>query len=130
MVAIGWVGAGAGLIPKPSAWTWRIASLAIYGFFVAFAFGALMNLWFWPFGAGSASVGWAPDLGAADNLRRYATFYAATSFGWDAAGAVGNAVLAIVLGRPLLGALDRTARRMNLHMTPFEPEIMGLEPAG
>ena len=118
MVAVGWVGAGAGLIPRPAAWPWRIGMLAAYGFVVAFAFGALMNLWFWPFGAGSASVGWAPGLGAMDNLRRYATFYAATSLGWDAAGAIGNAVLAIVLGRPLLGALDRAARRMNLHIRP------------
>jgi energy-coupling factor transport system substrate-specific component len=118
MVAVGWVGAGAGLIPRPRGWPWRIASLAAYGFVVAFAFGALMNLWFWPFAAGSGEVGWLPELGAVENLRRYATFYAATSFGWDAAGAVGNAVLCIVLGRPLLGALDRAAKRMNLTLSP------------
>jgi energy-coupling factor transport system substrate-specific component len=118
MVAVGWVGAGAGLIPKPHPWPGRIAILAAYGFFVAFAFGALMNLWFWPFAAGSGAVGWVPELGALENLRRYATFYAATSFGWDFAGAVGNAILCVALGRPLLGALDRAARRMNLNFSP------------
>jgi energy-coupling factor transport system substrate-specific component len=117
MVAVGWVAAGAGLIPRPSSWPWRIASLAAYGFFVAFAFGALMNLWFWPFAAGSADVGLLPELGTVENLKRYATFYAATSLGWDAAGAVGNALLCIVLGRPLLGALDRAALRMNLRLS-------------
>ena len=113
MVAVGWVGAGAGLIPRPTRWPLRIGILAAYGFLAAFAFGALMNLWFWPFQAGSSTLGWAPELGTAENARRYAGFYLATSFGWDLAGAIGNAVLVTVLGRPLLGSLDRVARRMN-----------------
>ena len=117
MVAVGWVGAGAGLLPKPARWPLRIAVLAVFGFLAAFAFGALMNLWFWPFQAGSSNLGWAPDLGALANLDRYAGFYAATSLGWDTAGAIGNAALIIVLGRPLLGSLDRAARRMNFHIS-------------
>lgn len=116
MVAVGWVGAGAGLLPRPNKWPVRIAILAAFGFLAAFAFGALMNLWFWPFQAGSSNLGWAPDLGALGNLERYAGFYAATSLGWDAAGAIGNAALVIVLGRPLLGSLDRAARRMNFEV--------------
>lgn len=113
MVAVGWVGAGAGLLPKAPTWAWRVGVLAGYGFVAAYLFGALMNLWFWPFQAGSSSLGWAPELGAGANLEHYAAFYAATSLGWDTAGAVGNAVLVIALGRPLLGSLDRAARRMN-----------------
>lgn len=116
MVAVGWVGAGAGLLPRPTAWRWRITALCVYGFVAAYVFGALMNLWFWPFQAGSSSLGWVPEAGLATNLRHYAAFYAATSFGWDSAGAIGNAVLVAMLGRPLLGALDRTSRRM--HFTP------------
>ena len=116
MVAVGWVGMGAGLLPHPARWSARVGALALYGFAAAFFFGAVMNLWFWPFQAGTSEVGWAPELGAAENLGRYLEFYAATSFGWDAAGATGNAVLAVALGRPLLGALDRAARRMNLQL--------------
>ena len=116
MVAVGWVGAGAGLLPKPDCWPLRIAALAIYGFLIAFAFGALMNLWFWPFQAGTSNLGWAPDLGTLANLERYAGFYAATSLGWDLAGAIGNAALVFVLGRPLLGSLDRASRRMNFQV--------------
>ena len=116
MVAVGWVGAGSGLLPRPSAWPWRIAVLALYGFVAAYAFGALMNLWFWPFQAGSSDLGWAPGAGLMTNLRHYATFYAATSLGWDTAGAIGNAVLVIALGRPLLGALDRTGKRMHFNL--------------
>ena len=119
MVAAGWVGMGAGLLPRRprSAWArrWalRIGVLAVYGFVIAFAFGALMNLWFWPFATGTGALGWAPALGPGENLRRYGTFYLATSAWWDAYGAVGNAALVALLGRPLLGALDRAARRMS-----------------
>ena len=116
MVAVGWVGAGAGLLPRPSAWPLRIALLAAYGIVAAYLFGALMNLWFWPFQAGSSALGWDPGAGLATNLGNYAAFYAATSFGWDTAGAIGNAVLVLCLGRPLLGALDRAARRMSFRV--------------
>ena len=112
MVAVGWVGAGAGFVPRPAAWPWRIGILCVYGVVAAYLFGALMNLWFWPFQAGSSNLGWAPEAGFVTNLRHYAAFYVATSLGWDTAGAIGNAVLVIVLGRPLLGALDRTSKRM------------------
>ena len=118
MVAVGWVGMGAGLLPRTRGWPLRVAALAAYGFAAAFFFGAIMNLWFWPFQAGTSELGWAPQLGAASNLQRYLSFYVATSAGWDAAGAIGNAVLALVLGRPLLGALDRAARRMHLEIGP------------
>lgn len=113
MVAIGWVGMGAGLLPHTGSRRGRVWVLAAYGAAVAFAFGAVINLWFWPYRAGSSALGWAPELGAPANLARYGTFYLATSAWWDAYGAVGNAVLVSVLGRPLLAALDRAARRMS-----------------
>lgn len=114
MAAAGWVGLGAGLVPRPDGWGLRIAGLATYGFVVGFAFGAVMNLWSWPFIAGAAEVGWRPQAGLSANLRSYATYYMATSFAWDAFRAVGNAALVVVLGRPLLKTLDRAARRMAL----------------
>jgi energy-coupling factor transport system substrate-specific component len=117
MVAVGWVGAGAGFVPRFERWALRIGALALYGFVAAFAFGAVMNLWFWPFGARGSAIGWAPELGAAANLRHYAAFYLATSLGWDAFGAVGNSIAVVLLGRPLLATLDRAARRMRLSVT-------------
>jgi energy-coupling factor transport system substrate-specific component len=117
MVAVGWVGMGAGFMPRPAGWPLRLGILAAYGFVVAFAFGALMNLWSWPYLAGSSAVGWEPQLGTAENVHHYVKFYVATSLGWDIFGAVGNAVLVVFLGRPLLGALDRAARRMRLHVS-------------
>jgi energy-coupling factor transport system substrate-specific component len=116
MVAVGWVGMGAGLLPKGS-WPARIGALATYGFVTGYLFGALMNLWSWPFLTTGSAVAWDPGAGGATNLHHYATYYMATSLAWDSFRAVGNAVLVIVLGRPLLGAMDRAARRMRLHIT-------------
>lgn len=113
MVAVGWVGMGAGFVPRTERWSLRLALLAAYGFVSGLLFGAVMNLWFWPFASGSSELGWAPALGAGENLSRYLTFYLATSLGWDLLRAVGNAVMVVVLARPLLGALDRAARRMH-----------------
>lgn len=117
MVAIGWVGLGAGLLPKRS-WPTRIGWLAGYGFVVGYLFGAVMNLWSWPFLATGSAVAWVPAASAATNLHHYLTYYLATSLAWDSFRAVGNAVLVVMLGRPLLGALDRAARRMHLELGP------------
>jgi energy-coupling factor transport system substrate-specific component len=116
MVAVGWVGMGAGLLPKGS-WAVRIGALAAYGFVIGYLFGAVMNLWSWPFLTTGSAVAWDPGAGSATNLHHYATYYMATSLAWDSFRAVGNAALVIVLGRPLLGAMDRAARRMRLHIT-------------
>ncbi|MDQ3941207.1 MAG: ECF transporter S component [Actinomycetota bacterium] len=114
MVAVGWVGMGAGWMPRRAGWGTRLAALGLYGFASGFLFGAVMNLWSWPYIAGTSDLGWEPAAGAVDNLGRYATYYLATSLGWDAFRAVGNALLVAVLGRPLLGSLDRAAVRMRL----------------
>jgi len=118
MVAVGWVGAGAGLMPRGAGVSWRvrIGALAAYGFIAGYLFGAVMNLWVWPFVTSGSSVSWDPAAGAAVNLHHYLTYYLATSFAWDTFRAVGSAALVLALGRPLLGALDRAARRMRLHV--------------
>ena len=116
MVAVGWVGLGAGLLPRTPPRR-RIVALTLYGFAAGYVFGAVMNLWSWPFLTSGSAFAWDPAAGAAVNLRHYASFYAATSLAWDTFRAVGNAVLVLVLGRPLLAALDRAARRMRLDLT-------------
>ena len=116
MVAVGWVGMGAGLLPRSGSWRVRIWALAAYGVVAGYLFGALMNLWSWPFLTAGSAVSWSPDATAAENLRHYLTFYAATSLVWDTFRAVGNGVLVLALGRPLLGSLDRAARRMRLEV--------------
>jgi energy-coupling factor transport system substrate-specific component len=124
MVAVGWVGLGAGLLPRPrentrAAWRIRIGALAVYGFITGYLFGAVINLWSWPFVAGGSAVGWDQAAGAAANLHSYAAFYLTTSLAWDTFRAVGNAALVLALGRPVLGSLDRAARRMRLDILPI-----------
>ncbi len=118
MVAVGWVGMGAGLIGRPSNWRIRIALLALYGAFSGFAFGWIMNLWFWPFASGSSTLGWDAAATATTNLRHYAAFYLATSGVWDLFRAIGNAALVVAIGKPLLVTLDRAASRMRLDVLP------------
>ena len=114
MVAVGWVGMGAGLLPQGRRGGCASARSPAYGFVSGYLFGAIMNLWAWPFLTTGSAISWDAGASAATNLRHYLTYYAATSFAWDTFRAVGNAVLVLVLGRPLLGALDRAARRMRL----------------
>ena len=66
MLASGWIGMTAGWLPHPVSERARIAMLAAFGALWGLVFGALMNIWFWPFtapGAGTdASLYWSPDL--------------------------------------------------------------------
>ena len=116
MVAVGWVGAGAGLLPHGDSWRTRLLVLAVYGVVSGYLYGAVMNLWSWPFVTDGTAIAWDPGAGAATNLRHYAAYYAITSFAWDTFRAAGNALLVLALGRPLLAALDRAARRMHLEL--------------
>ena len=65
MVAVGWVGMGAGLLPRTGSWSVRIGALAAYGVVAGYLFGALMNLWSWPFLTAGSAVSWSPDATAA-----------------------------------------------------------------
>jgi energy-coupling factor transport system substrate-specific component len=111
MLGAGWVGLTAGWLPKPANMRTRVIVLAGFGALWGFAYGALLNLWFWPFsapGAGAdAGLYWNPGLSIAAAIGRYLRFYAVTSFGYDLARAIGNVVLTLVLGAPLLLVLER-----------------------
>ncbi len=65
MLALGWMGAGAGFLGLVTRrWDPRleILALAAYGWVWGFLYGAIMNLWFWPFERGGA-LDWRPGLG-------------------------------------------------------------------
>jgi energy-coupling factor transport system substrate-specific component len=116
MLALSWMGALAGVAGR---WTRRLppaaelAALAAYGWVWGFVYGAIMNLWFWPFSVGSGPLSWSPELGLAETVGRYWSFYAVTSLGWDAAGALTNALLIVVTGRALLPSLRRFGSRLE-----------------
>jgi energy-coupling factor transport system substrate-specific component len=121
MVAVGWVGAGAGLLPHGGGWRSRLLWLTAYGAGTGYLYGAVMNLWSWPFLTEGSPWAWDPSADAAQNLGDYLRFYAVTSLWWDTARAIGNVALVLVLGKPLLAALDRAARRMHLDLRRGAP---------
>lgn len=109
MLGAGWVGLTAGWLPKPVSIRARVAWIAAFGAVWGFAYGALLNLWFWPFSApgGGAGLYWSPRLSASEAIGRYVRFYLVTSFGYDLARAAGNVALTVLLGGPLLLVLER-----------------------
>lgn len=117
MFAAGWVGLFAGLLP-PAGGRREVVLLAAYGALAGLAYGLLLNLWFWPFATGSSSLGFVPGDGLADNLGRFWAFHLATSLGFDIPRAVGNAVLMLAAGPPVLAALRRTTRRAAFRASP------------
>ena len=114
MIVAGWVGLGAALLPRASGRR-ELGLLAAYSIVVGFLYGAVMNLWFWPFMGPTATpgAGFVPGAGILANLHHYVVFYATTSLGWDLPRAVLSAVLVLVAGRPVLGTLRRAVRRAS-----------------
>ena len=95
MLGLGWMGARrracSGGSPRRLRSAREVGVLAAYGWGWAFVYGAILNLWFWPFQVDGGALSYAPD--AVDRARRCTTtgsFYVATSFAWDAAGALGE----------------------------------------
>ena len=118
MFASAWIGLGAGIVgaiggvrraPGPV----RMVVLAAYGFAAAILYGAIINLWTWPFWSAGPDISYAPGIGFTEALRRYWNFYIFTSFGWDLLGAVFNVVVLVIIGRPLLRALVRFRERFT-----------------
>lgn len=112
MIATGWVALGAALLPGRLRGRVEVIVLALYGAATGLAYGAIMNLWFWPFLGASApsGAGFVPGAGAA-NLTHYLVFYLATSLVWDAPRALLTFVLVLLAGGPMLATLRRATRR-------------------
>ena len=122
MLALAWMGAGAGFLGYATArlrpW-WEVIVLAAYGWVWGFLYGAIMNLWFWPFARGG-TLDWRPGMDFTATLERYWAFYVATSLPWDAAAALTNAAIILVVGVALMRTLRRVAHRLDPAVM-FEP---------
>jgi energy-coupling factor transport system substrate-specific component len=115
MIASAWVGMTAGWLSKCqiSSVKYQTWGLAAFGVVWGMVFGAVMNLYFWPFVTGGQAQYYEAGLGAGEILKRYAAFYVVTSLWYDAARAVGNAVLIVALGPAIIKTLQRFKRRLN-----------------
>lgn len=114
MLAAGWIGMFAGLLPGARGRA-EVLLLAGYGLLACVAYGFVLNLWFWPFGTANvgtgAAVAFLPDASLAENLRRWLAFSASTGLGFDLPRGAVTALALLLFGRPVLLALRRAARR-------------------
>ena len=116
MLGLAWMGGGAGLVGRVTRRARpriEVLALAAYGWVWGFLYGAILNLWFWPFQVGRGPLEWHPSLSLGATLHHYWSFYVATSLGWDATGALANAVLILLTGRAALATLRRYAARLD-----------------
>jgi energy-coupling factor transport system substrate-specific component len=116
MLTAGWIGMTAGWLPRLGGWR-ELALLCGFGAVWGFLYGAIMNLWSWPFAAPGleqpAGLYWVPGMTALETARTYAQFYLVTSLFYDVFRAAGNVVLLLLLARPLLRLLDRYRARFS-----------------
>jgi energy-coupling factor transport system substrate-specific component len=125
MLAAGWIGLGAGLLPGVRGRA-ELAMLTGYGFIAGIGYGFVMNLWFWPFATSqtgaAAAVAFVPGDPLASNLHRWLEFSIATGLSYDIPRGLTTAAAIIVVGRPVLLALRRTARRAAFEaVVEFKP---------
>lgn len=129
MMTSAWVGMFAGLLPdriggKLIRGRREIAMLVGFGIVSALLFGALMNMWFWPFVTGAtmgdnAAFAYLPGGPIGENLERFLRFTLITStLTWDMGRAITNTVALIVLGPPVLAVLRRAVRKARFDPNP------------
>ncbi len=122
MFACAWVGAGAGLLPRRRGPVPRgprhsvrlprggeIAMLIGYGILASYAFGLLMNLWFWPFAVGTQTgISYEPGAPIGQNLASFVLYSLITStLTWDTLRAVTTTIGLLVIGPAVLASLRR-----------------------
>jgi energy-coupling factor transport system substrate-specific component len=112
MLGAAWVGFGAGCLPRASGRV-ELAMLAAYGAVAGLMYGLLLDLYFWPFLAGGTQLDYVAGAPVLDNLGRFLAFHLATAMGFDVGRAITTVVLLLLVGRPVLLALRRAARRAS-----------------
>ena len=108
---LNWLTQRLGLRGKP-----EVAAVVVFGMAWGLLFGAITNLWSWPFFAAGPDISYQAGLGPAETLRRYWNYYLLTSFGWDLLRSVCNAVVLVIIGGPLLRALVRFRQRFSFEL--------------
>ena len=120
--AVGWVGAAAGV-----AGHWRarlpgrrdVLVLAGIGAVMGWVVGALLDIQDWvPVYRGNPTLGWQPGMDPATALVHFGRYYLLTSLAYDTFRAVGNALMVVALGAPVLAALARLRARFSFEVVP------------
>ena len=119
MITAGWVGqSAAALKPIIHSLKWEgktaeVILLSIFGALWGLLYGLVMNLWFWPFLAGTAGQSWIQSASFLENLQRYSAYYLATSVVWDITRSVGNLLIMLAMVRPVLKIFKRFKVRFS-----------------
>lgn len=118
MFTAGWIGLTAGWLPRPRSGAQQLLILIVFGIVWGFLYGAVLNLYNWPYLAGDPAMSWQAGEGLRSGVSSYAAYYVVTSLVWDSLAAAGNAVLLIILGVPTIRALDRFRDRLTFEVRP------------
>ena len=116
MMAAALVGLGAGLIPHVKRSLLTRTYLVIYAVIAAFAYGALMTLWNWPYLAGTGTqISYVAGDPLLSNLTRFLQYEIVTGgLVWDAGRAITTSVLILLTGTALIATLQRAATRAGV----------------
>lgn len=122
LFAVGWVGVAAGVAGQGRTGlpTWRdVAVLAAVGGAMGWVDGALLDIQDWvPVYRGNPTLGWEQGMDAVTAAVHFARFYVLTSLAYDTFRAVGNIVMVVAFGAPVLGALSRLEARLSFEVVP------------
>jgi energy-coupling factor transport system substrate-specific component len=117
---LGWVGVAAGLAGHWRSTTpnWRdLITLAGVGAIMGWVFGALLDISGWvPGYRGNPTLGWEPGMDPVTALIHFGRYYLLTSVAYDTFRAVGNVVMVLALGAPVLAALARLRARLTFEV--------------
>ncbi len=125
--AVGWVGVAAGLAGHWSRGSrvpgWRdVVVLAAVGAVMGWVVGALLDITDWiPVYRGNPSLGWLPGMDAKTSLIHFGRFYLLTSLAYDTFRAVGNVLMVVTLGAPVMAALARLRVRLTFEVVGSTP---------
>jgi energy-coupling factor transport system substrate-specific component len=117
MLGAGWVGLTAGFLPRNLPHRQRLVMIAVFAALWGLLYGALLNLYFWPYAAPGidqpGNLYWNPEMTLPETVANYTRFYLTTSLAYDLFRAAGNAALVLALGGPTLRLLDRFRSRFT-----------------
>lgn len=112
MIATGFVGLVAGLLPPATRGVREIALLCGWGAVSAFLFGLAMDFAFWPYATGlHGQLSWDPQASVWHNLHTFLLYTLATSLAWNIGRAITNIMALAVVGPGVLRVLRRANRR-------------------
>ncbi len=115
MLAAGWVAAGGAIVPRIGRHRAGLMALVAYGLVAGYAYGLVMNLWFWPFVVeGDSGVSFVAGASVVSNLGRFWAFHIATSLGFDTVRAVTTAALIASAGPSVVRSLRRATRPVRI----------------